>query len=35
VPFKTVDLKDLPKVYEMMHAGQIAGRYVLKMPDAE
>merc|ERR1712029_29727 len=35
VPFKTVELKDLPKVYEMMHAGQIAGRYVLKMPDAE
>ena len=35
VPFKTVELKDLPKVYEMMHGGQIAGRYVLKMPDAE
>lgn len=34
VPFKTVDLKDLPKVYEMMHAGKIAGRYVVKMPDA-
>jgi len=34
-PFKTVDLKDLPEVYELMHAGKIAGRYVLKMPDAE
>ncbi|KAL6245831.1 alcohol dehydrogenase [Rhinocladiella similis] len=35
VPFKTVELKDLPKVYDLMHQGQIAGRYVLKMPDAE
>ena len=34
-PFKTVDLKDLPKVYEMMHEGKITGRYVLKMPDPE
>ena len=34
-PFKTVDLKDLPKVYELMHEGKIAGRYVLKMPDTE
>ena len=34
-PFQTVDLKDLPKVYEMMHEGKIAGRYVVKMPDAE
>ena len=34
-PFKTVDLKELPNVYELMHAGKIAGRYVLKMPDAE
>jgi len=32
-PFKVVDLKDLPKVYELMHAGKIAGRYVLKMPE--
>jgi propanol-preferring alcohol dehydrogenase len=35
VPFKTVDLKDLGKVYDMMHQGAIAGRYVLKIPDAE
>jgi alcohol dehydrogenase, propanol-preferring len=35
VPFKTVDLKDLPNVYDMMHKGQIAGRYVVKMPEAE
>jgi len=34
-PFKTVDLKDLPDVYEKMHKGQITGRYVLKMPDPE
>jgi len=32
-PFQTVELKDLPMVYEMMRAGKIAGRYVLKMPD--
>jgi len=32
-PFKVVDLKELPKVYELMHAGKIAGRYVLKMPE--
>lgn len=35
VPFKTVELKDLPKVYELMHQGAIAGRYVLKIPDPE
>jgi len=34
-PFKVVDLKELPKVYEMMHKGQIAGRYVLRIPDPE
>lgn len=34
-PFKTVDLKDLPDVYEKMHKGAITGRYVLKMPDPE
>lgn len=34
-PFKTVDLKDLPKVYELMHQQKITGRYVLKMPDPE
>ena len=34
-PFKTIDLKDLNKVYELMHAGKITGRYVLKMPDPE
>lgn len=31
-PFKTVPLKELPQVYDMMHKGQIAGRYVLEMP---
>ena len=34
-PFKVIDLKELPKVYELMHEGKIAGRYVLKMPDTE
>ena len=34
-PFKVVDLKELPKVYELMHAGKITGRYVLKMPEVE
>lgn len=34
-PFKTVPLKDLPQVYDMMHKGQITGRYVLQMPDPE
>lgn len=34
-PFKTVDLKELPKVYEDMHKGTITGRIVLKMPDPE
>lgn len=34
-PFKTVDLKDLPNVYELMHAGKVVGRYVLKIPDPE
>lgn len=33
-PFKTVPLKELPKVYELMEKGQIAGRYVLDMSDA-
>ncbi|KAI5244243.1 alcohol dehydrogenase-like protein [Aureobasidium subglaciale] len=28
-PFKTVGLSELPKVFEMMEKGQIAGRYVL------
>ena len=28
-PFKTVGLSELPKVFDMMHKGQIAGRYVL------
>ncbi|KAJ9197198.1 hypothetical protein DTO164E3_5912 [Paecilomyces variotii] len=31
-PFKTVPLSDLPKVYELMEQGKIAGRYVLEMP---
>ena len=34
-PFKVVDLKELPKVFELMHEGKIAGRYVLKMPEPE
>lgn len=34
-PFKTVPLKDLPEVYDLMKKGQIAGRYVLQMPDPE
>lgn len=34
-PFKTVDLKELPDVYDLMREGKIAGRYVLKMPDTE
>lgn len=33
-PFKTVPLKELPHVYELMEKGQIAGRYVLDMSDA-
>ncbi|OJJ50392.1 hypothetical protein ASPZODRAFT_58389 [Penicilliopsis zonata CBS 506.65] len=32
-PFKTVPLEDLPKVYELMEQGKIAGRYVLQMPE--
>jgi alcohol dehydrogenase, propanol-preferring len=32
-PFKTVDLKELPNIYEMMHQGKIAGRYVVKIPE--
>lgn len=28
-PFKTVGLSELQKVYDLMHAGKIAGRYVL------
>lgn len=32
-PFKTVDLKELPKIYDMMKEGKIAGRYVVKIPE--
>ncbi|KAJ5176607.1 Alcohol dehydrogenase 1 [Penicillium canariense] len=32
-PFKTVPLEDLPKVFELMEQGKIAGRYVLQMPE--
>ncbi|CAI7630158.1 unnamed protein product [Penicillium manginii] len=32
-PFKTASLEDLPKVFELMEQGKIAGRYVLKMPE--
>ena len=28
-PFKVVGLSELQKVYDLMHKGQIAGRYVL------
>ena len=28
-PFKVAKLSDLPKIYELMEKGQIAGRYVL------
>lgn len=28
-PYKVVGLSELPNVYDMMHKGQIAGRYVL------
>jgi alcohol dehydrogenase, propanol-preferring len=31
-PFKTVELKELPKIYELMREGKIAGKYVVKMP---
>lgn len=30
-PFKTVDLKELPNICELMHQGKIAGRYVVKI----
>ncbi|OQE15675.1 hypothetical protein PENSTE_c027G05609 [Penicillium steckii] len=32
-PFKTAPLEDLPKVFELMEQGKIAGRYVLKIPE--
>ncbi|EEA19409.1 alcohol dehydrogenase [Talaromyces marneffei ATCC 18224] len=32
-PFKVAPLADLPKIYHLMEKGQIAGRYVLKMPE--
>ena len=28
-PYKVVPMSDLPKVYDLMHKNQIAGRYVL------
>ncbi|KAI5279251.1 alcohol dehydrogenase [Ascosphaera aggregata] len=31
-PYKIAPLKDLPKVFDLMKAGKIAGRYVLEMP---
>ncbi|EAW12533.1 zinc-dependent alcohol dehydrogenase [Aspergillus clavatus NRRL 1] len=31
-PFKKAPLKDLPKIYELMEQGKIAGRYVLEVP---
>ncbi|KAJ5246862.1 alcohol dehydrogenase 1 [Penicillium chermesinum] len=32
-PFKTAPLKDLPKIFELMEQGKIAGRYVLEIPE--
>ncbi|KAJ5833304.1 hypothetical protein N7474_001615 [Penicillium riverlandense] len=32
-PFKVVPLEELPKVFELMQQGKIAGRYVLEMPE--
>ncbi len=32
-PFKTVDLKELSKIYDMMKEGKITGRYVVKIPE--
>lgn len=34
-PYKSTPLKDLPEIYEKMHEGKIAGRYVVKIPDPE
>ncbi|GLA29865.1 alcohol dehydrogenase [Aspergillus niger] len=31
-PFKTAPLEDLPRIFELMEQGQIAGRYVLEVP---
>ncbi|KAF9890925.1 alcohol dehydrogenase [Aspergillus nanangensis] len=31
-PYKIAPLKDLPKIFEMMQQGKIAGRYVLDVP---
>ncbi|EFR02693.1 alcohol dehydrogenase 3 [Nannizzia gypsea CBS 118893] len=33
VPIKTVPLEELPKVFDLMEQGKVAGRYVLKMPE--
>ncbi|KAJ5592178.1 hypothetical protein N7537_009082 [Penicillium hordei] len=32
-PFKLAPLKDLPKIFELMEQGKIAGRYVLELPE--
>ncbi|KAF7596299.1 alcohol dehydrogenase [Aspergillus hancockii] len=32
-PFKTAPLEDLPKIFELMEQGKIAGRYVLEIPE--
>lgn len=34
-PYKVMELKDLPEVYEMMSKGAIAGRIVLKVPEPD
>lgn len=33
VPFKTMPLKELGRVYELMEQEKIAGRYVLQIPE--
>lgn len=34
VPFKTMPLKELGRVYELMEQEKVAGRYVLEMPES-
>ncbi|KAH8703192.1 alcohol dehydrogenase, class V [Talaromyces proteolyticus] len=32
-PYKTAPLKDLPRIFDLMEKGEIAGRYVLEIPE--
>ncbi|KAF4271162.1 alcohol dehydrogenase [Aspergillus fumigatus] len=32
-PFKKAPLKDLPRIFELMEQGKVAGRYVLEIPE--